>query len=117
MKKPVLLSIISSLLLAPGLLAQDPGDTLWTNTYGGVNDEKGWCVQQTSDDGYVIVGISNSYGAGGYDIYLVKTDALGGTIWTRTYGEDGSEDGRCVRQTADSGYIIAGNTQPIGIFG
>ncbi len=117
MKKSILFAIILGLFLSPELAAQNPGDTLWTNIYGGVNEDKGWCVQQTSDDGYVIVGISNSYGAGGYDIYLVKTDAAGDILWTRTYGKDGSDDGRCVRQTADDGYIIAGNTQPIGIMG
>jgi hypothetical protein len=117
MKSTALLTIILCILFLSGINAQNAGDTLWTKTYGGANSDKGWCVQQTNDEGYVIAGWTDSYGAGGYDIYLVKTDAVGDTMWTKTYGEDGSDDGRCVRQTPDGGYIIAGNTQPIGIMG
>ena len=117
MKYTALLTIILSILFQTGINAQNAGDTLWTKTYGGANSDKGWCVQQTSDEGYIISGWTDSYGAGSYDIYLVKTDAAGDTIWTKTYGEEGSDDGRCIRQTPDGGYIIAGNTQPIGVMG
>ncbi|MCK4662483.1 MAG: carboxypeptidase-like regulatory domain-containing protein, partial [Bacteroidales bacterium] len=118
MKNTVLLTIILGIVFQTGIYAQEAGDTLWTKTYGGADDDKGWCVQQTSDEGYVITGWTKSYGAGSYDIYLVKTNAAGDTIWTKSYdGEDGSDDARCIRQTPDGGYIIAGNTQPIGIMG
>ncbi|MCD4795327.1 MAG: T9SS type A sorting domain-containing protein [Bacteroidales bacterium] len=115
--KGILLTIVLSILFISGIYAQNPGDTLWTKTYGGANSDMGWCVQQADDEGYIITGWTESYGAGGYDIYLIKTDAAGDTMWTKTYGEDGSDDGRCVRQTPDGGYVIAGNTQPIGIMG
>jgi hypothetical protein len=117
MKRAFFLIIISGLFFQHGISAESPGDSLWAKTFGGVNDDKGWCVQQTSDNGYVTVGWTDSFGAGSYDIYLIKTDESGDTVWTKTYGEDGSDDGRCVRQTSDGGYVIAGNTQPIGIMG
>lgn len=84
------------------------GDTLWTRTYGGEGFEHGYSVQQTSDNGYIIAGDTDSYGAGGYDVYLVKTDSAGDTLWTRTYGEGYHEAGSSVQQTTDGGYIIAG---------
>jgi hypothetical protein len=90
------------------------GDTIWTRTYGGVHDEFGYSVHPTSDSGYIIVGPTNSYGAGGSDVYLIKTDVNGDTIWTRTYGGSYWDEGSSVRQTSDSGYIIVGNTDSYG---
>ena len=117
MIKAMLLTVILGLFLTSGLAAQAPGDTLWTRTYGGASDDRGWSVRQTSDNGYIIVGMTDSFGAGGYDIYLIKTDAAGDTLWTRTYGGEGSDDGRSVQQTSDGGYVVAGNTQLPGVFG
>jgi hypothetical protein len=84
------------------------GDTLWTRTYGGTAKDFGVSVQQTSDDGYIVAGKTKSYGAGSGDVYLIKTDADGDTIWTRTYGGSNDEAGKSVQQTSDGGYIIAG---------
>lgn len=89
--------------------AQAP-DTLWSKTYGGADNDGGYAVQQTSDSGYIITGWTYSFGAGGYDVYLIKTDSLGDTLWTRHYGGANSSMGWAVQQTADSGYIIVGNT-------
>ena len=90
------------------------GDTLWTRTYGGTSFDEGWSVQQTSDGGYVIAGTTYSFGAGDCDVYLIKTDASGDTLWTRTYGGTNEDKGRSVRQTSDGGYIIAGYTCSFG---
>lgn len=89
------------------------GDTLWTKTYGGISWEEGRSIQQTSDGGYIITGITCSYGAGGGDVYLIKTDLNGNTFWTKTYGRDSSDCGYAVQQTSDGGYIIVGVTQPV----
>jgi hypothetical protein len=90
------------------------GDTLWTRTYGGANDDHGYSVQQTLDGGYIVAGGTNSFGAAGFDVYLVKTNASGDTIWTRRYGMALDEEGYSVQQTSDTGYIIAGYTASFG---
>jgi hypothetical protein len=90
------------------------GDTLWTKTFGGANYESAFSVQQTTDDGYVIVGSTTSFGAGSYDVYLIKTNDIGDTLWTKTYGGSGIEDGYSVQQTFDGGFIITGFTTSFG---
>jgi len=86
------------------------GETLWTRTYGGAGADCGYSIQRTSDGGYVVAGKTSSFGAGGSDVYLVRTDADGETLWTRTCGGRGYEEGNAIRQTPDGGYIIAGTT-------
>ncbi len=83
------------------------GNELWFKTYGGVEDDWGGMVQPTDDNGYIITGYTESYGAGGWDVYLIKTNELGDTLWTRTFGGLGDEHGSCVKQTSDNGYIIS----------
>jgi hypothetical protein len=89
------------------------GDTLWTKTYGGSSMDIGNSVQQTSDGGYIITGFTVSFGASYSDVYLIKTDFSGDTLWTRTYGDSLNDEGRSVQQTSDGGYIIAGYSQSI----
>ncbi len=90
------------------------GDTLWTKTFGGTGEEYGWSVQQTSDGGFIIAGKTNSFGAGSFDVYLIKTNSSGDTLWTRIFGGTGADCGRSVQQTSDGGFIIAGYTYSFG---
>ena len=88
-----------------------PGDMLWSRTYGGSGYDVASSVQQTTDGGYIVAGYTASYGAGGDDFYLVKTDANGTTSWTATYGGgSSSERAYSVQQTNDGGYILAGSS-------
>lgn len=90
------------------------GDTLWSQTYGGSGDEEGRSVRVTSDDGFIICGTTDSYGAGYTDVYFVRTDSLGDTVWTKTVGGAGGESGFAVRQTSDGGFIAVGSTGSFG---
>ena len=95
---------------------QEPVDTSvsWQRYMGGSGDEVGYSVQQTSDGGFIIVGDTSSYGAGGSDVWLIKTDASGAVEWSKTFGGTGDDSGRCVVQTQDGGYVIAGSTTSFG---
>jgi hypothetical protein len=87
------------------------GEIVWTRKYGGAECNVGTSVQQTSDGGYVIVGYTGiSSGPLSTQLYLIKTDALGETLWTRTYddGDTFPDYGLAGAQTLDGGYIIAG---------
>jgi hypothetical protein len=90
------------------------GDTQWTRRYGGPDFDEGFSVAQTSDGGYAIVGTTSSFPSVNGDAYLIKTDSLGNTLWSRLYGGDDFEQGRSVRQTSDGGYVVAGYTASFG---
>jgi hypothetical protein len=90
------------------------GNEQWNQTYGGTTDDYGWCVVQTSDGGYAIAGFTQSYGAGGNDFWLVKTDAAGNSQWNQTYGGTNTDQGYSVVETVDGGYAIAGLTDSFG---
>jgi len=97
--------------------ADENGDSLWSRTFGGSNNDYGWSVQQTTDGGYILAGETYSFGAGGYDFWLVKTDAGGtGTTeeWSRTFGGSNHDYCRWVQQTTDGGYILGGLTLSFG---
>jgi len=90
------------------------GTTLWTKTYGGTDYESANSVQQTFDGGYIVAGFTASFGAGSSDVYLIRTNSSGDSLWTRTYGGISGEAGNSVQQTTDSGYIVAGYTVSFG---
>jgi len=89
------------------------GIIMWTNSYGGSHDDEAYAVVQTNDGGYMLCGYTRSFGAGGYDVFLVKTNALGDTVWTRAYGTTANDYGNSIQQTSDGGYMVAGYTNGI----
>ncbi|MFH1011920.1 MAG: hypothetical protein V1784_11890, partial [bacterium] len=86
--------------LAVTAMAQPP-DSLWSRTFGGSNHDWCYCAQQTSDGGYILAGVTRSFGAGQDDAWLVKTDANGDSLWSRTFGGTLADLCFSVRQTAD----------------
>ena len=91
------------------------GEKIWDKTFGGEGWDTGYSVQQTVDKGFIIGGGTASFGAGERDIWLIKTDSKGEKIWDKTFGGEGWDTGYSVQQTVDKGYIIAGETVPLGL--
>ena len=83
------------------------GNTVWIQTYGSWYHEAGRCVQQTPDQGYIVVGEANDESLNNF-MYLVKTDFQGDTVWTRRYYVGSCTGGNSLHMTADGGYVIGG---------
>ena len=86
----------------------------WNQTYGGTGSDYGWSVVQTTDGGYAVAGYTSSYGAGDFDVWLVKTDAYGNEQWNQTYGGVDDDRAYSMAQTVDGGFAIAGGTDSFG---
>ncbi|NQU05830.1 MAG: T9SS type A sorting domain-containing protein [Calditrichaeota bacterium] len=93
------------------------GDSLWSRTYGGENSDYGMSVIQTDDGGYLIAGKTRSFGAGSMDMWLIKINAEGDSLWSRTYGGEGLDYGKSVIKTLDDCYVFVGGTQSFGAGG
>jgi hypothetical protein len=97
------------------------GDTLWArmeqgwfpNGAGGV----GRCIRQTSDGNFILTGYTSEWIGDTNEVFLVKLNPAGDTLWTRIYGGEAQDAGYCVDQTVDSGYIVAGATKSFGAGG
>ncbi len=93
------------------------GDTLWTKVYGGAGYDFLYSLKETNDGGYLAVGSYDETfiptGTLTTDIYIIKTNSFGDTLWTRTYGGPGYQEGHFGEQTSDGGYIITGYTSSV----
>ncbi|MHC4281736.1 MAG: hypothetical protein ACYSWZ_01995 [Planctomycetota bacterium] len=89
----------------------------WDKYFGGAYWDEGYSVRQTSDEGYIIVGLTFSSGAGEYDVYLIKTHSNGNKQYEQTFGGTGDDNAWSVCQTTDGGYMIAGYTESFGAGG
>jgi hypothetical protein len=85
------------------------GVAQWNQTYGGTHIDSGCSMVEVSDGGYAIAGSTNSYGAGGSDVWLIKTNSSGVAQWNQTYGGGDDDYGYSVVETSDGGYAIAGS--------
>jgi hypothetical protein len=84
------------------------GYSIWDRTYGGPKTEAASAVQQTSDGGFLALGWTESFGAGKTDLWLVRTNGRGETLWTKTYGDTNYNEGYDLEKTEDGGFIILG---------
>ncbi len=97
------------------LVRTDPeGNLLWDHTYGGDGIDNGWEIVELEDGGFLIVGFTDSFGAGGMDIYLIRTDMEGELLWDRTFGGPEDEFGWAMAADPDGGYVLAGQTTSFG---
>lgn len=93
------------------------GDVLWCKSMGGTQDERPTTIIRTSDDHYVVVGWTQSFGQGGRDFMMMKIDTAGNILWTKTYGGAGNEFTWVVKElweTLGGGFIFGGETTSFG---
>ena len=87
------------------------GRVKWFKTYGGEQTDNGKSVTQTADGGYVVAGRSRSFHADETNGWLVRTDSVGGLIWTMVLPKsDYFLGAECVRQTSDGGFVVTGQS-------
>ena len=89
------------------------GNYLWAKTFGGINNETAVKIIELPSHDYVMTGTTDSYGSGSGDIYLIKTDINGDTVFTRIYGTPNNERGTSMSTTSDGGFIICGKSSSI----
>lgn len=90
------------------------GTVVWQKTYGGFSSDGANSIQQTDDGGYIVVGATASFGAGGFDLWALKLSGDGSIEWQKAYGRANNDQANFVQQTSDGGYIIAGYTLSFG---
>lgn len=108
-------SIDTQAIVYPDLLLakiSENGEVIWTKNFGGSTFDGAKSVEITDDQGFIVMGSANSNGFDEYNPYLIRTNALGDTTWTKTLpscgiGSRGPDD---FHTTSDGGYIIAGTT-------
>ncbi|MDF1695788.1 MAG: serine hydrolase [Saprospiraceae bacterium] len=85
------------------------GNEIWFKQFGGTSYDKASSILAT-DDGYLIIGSTSSYGNGNYDMFVIKTDKEGNKQWQNSYGGFYNEYGYSAEETKD-GYMIKGTKQ------
>ncbi len=89
------------------------GDTTWTRPFGGTGNDVAFSIQQTSDDGFILVG-RTQVTSGANNLFLLKLKANGDTLWSRSLGGTGGAIGVSVALTADKGFILTGQNEAVG---
>jgi len=105
---------LMSLVLLVGVADADEGDSLWSRTYGGSDWDAASSIVPSGDGGYLLAGCTTSFGSGDYDMWIVKTNSQGDSLWSRTYGGADDEIAYSLIKTADGGYLLAGSTRSFG---
>lgn len=90
------------------------GYEIWNHTYGGVFNDFGRDVIEVNAGGFALVGFTQSYGAGDYDVYLIRTEANGNLLWSRTYGGSSFENSGALIEVSTGGFAIIGTTRSSG---
>ena len=90
------------------------GNTVWAKILGGSNVDAGMEIITTSDGNLAMIGYTNSFGAGGYDVYFVKADIHGTVLLSRTYGGADWDLGYSIAETSDGGFVLTGETYSSG---
>lgn len=85
------------------------GNLVWQNRFGAGQADVFHCVTATPDGGFLATGETRSFGAGKADVFLIKVDASGSIVWSKTLGEADRDDiARSVIPVPNGGFIVSG---------
>ncbi|MBI1288487.1 MAG: hypothetical protein GC178_13030 [Flavobacteriales bacterium] len=90
------------------------GNILWQHRYGGSMLEIGNDVIELMDGGFMLTGLTQSFGAGVGKMFVVRTDADGNELWNRTFGGNGQDGGTALIQTDQTQVSVLGFTSSFG---
>jgi hypothetical protein len=96
------------------LRTDSAGTLLWSKTFGGITYDWIHDIYAVSTGGFITIGQTNSFGAGNYDMYFIRLDANGDSLWTRAYGDFALDEGQCISETTDGGFMGLGGSIPPG---
>lgn len=99
---------ITMLVFSFSLFTQNPPDVLWTNTYGGIEDDYASSILQTSEGDFILACKTYSFGEDTANYWLVKIDDSGNQLWDSVYNYNYSDNICKALQTSDGGYIMVG---------
>ena len=92
----------------------DTNSTILVKRFGGNDYDYGNDIELLPDSGFIIVGTTESYGAGANDVYIIRTDKHGDSLWTRTFGQSGDEIATGIESITDSVFYVCGTTTSFG---
>lgn len=99
------------------------GEIIWQKEYGGIDEDCGHSVMQLNDGGFIIAGMTRSFGGhvsghhGGSDVWLLRLDSEGNLLWSKCYGGTCDDIAHNIRSTTDGGFIIIGETSSFAFDG
>ncbi len=107
-------ALVASAILIIMPLAFAQPELNYTRTFGGTSSDTGGSIRSTADGGYVLTGMTTSYGEGKGDLWLMKVNSQGMAAWNKTFGGTSFDIGRSVIQARDGGYLVGGATKSYG---
>nr|MBK9652188.1 T9SS type A sorting domain-containing protein [Bacteroidota bacterium] len=84
-------------------------DTVWTRTYFNSRLSGGYSIKQTPDSGFVIAGITFDTLISDYNVYLIKTNSIGDTMFTKVYKHPKESGAKSIDIVDSTGYILTGS--------
>jgi hypothetical protein len=90
------------------------GSIQWKRLYGGNDGDSPLAIRQTTDGGYVVISTTRSFGVQDVDAWILKLDASGNLIWSRTFGATNMERPFSIEQTIDGGFIVVSDSNSFG---
>jgi hypothetical protein len=86
------------------------GAVQWQRVLGGSYPDEGHSIQQTTNGDYILTGYTDPDDRGYFKVWVVRLTGIGTIRWQKVLGGNGVEEGYCIRQTTDGGFVLTGRT-------